>query len=70
MENPYFGGGNFGGFVGKIPLDLCPMYFIPKSIHPCVKPRLLTYCAPKSAAAFEFHMEKPYFGGQFGGFWG
>jgi len=46
------------------------MYFIPKRIRPCVKPRLLTYCTSKSAAAFEFNMEKPHFRGNLGGFGG
>ena len=58
MEKPYFRG-NFGGFGGKVPLNLGPMDFVPKSIHPCAKPRLLTYCAPKSAAAFSKKLLDP-----------
>ena len=58
MENPLFGG-NFGGFGGKVPLNLGPMDFVPKSIHPCAKTRLLTYCAPKSAAAFSKKLLDP-----------
>ena len=51
MENPILGG-NFGGFGAKHPYICAPCISYPKTVGLYVKPRLLTYCAPKSAVAF------------------
>ena len=58
-------GAILGVLGAKHPYIFIPYISYPKGIRPCVKPRLLTYCAPKSAAAFEFNVEKPDFGGKF-----
>ena len=64
MENPYLG--EIWDLGVKYPKFVSHVFRTTKVFTGCANPRILTYFASKSVAAFEFNMENPLFRGNFG----